>query len=522
MPPNHARRGRESNPRTFLCKWGATGPFSDNFLTNFGGWVVIGVGGLWGLRVKDEYRLLDEAEGYRELGLYPEAMEVLARIPTEAGKAWRDAQAETARIQWRRGRWRESIDVGRRALRPGREGDWTSGSASFLIALSLHTLGCYEEEKQMIEEVRCSDEFASAGDCELFRVEARLGDPEAALTHVRAALAYKYTDAGRLFSDSDFACLLNQLAQKPMPRKAAHLLHGAPFSEALDPPEPNFACLELRPFDVDGFIPGWRDVVRMDPVSGMLFPDLVRARQAPEEFAMLITQLRFAWHSVKVKFGFVLRRAENVVIEAQADYAAQQLQARNHFAARLHLTYALSRRPSLLASYRGRSELEPLAYFLDEVEVILEHDAAYLTQMENLRGKGDAEWQILAAAPEQVRKLDFWKLRWAGALMDGRDFDLALELFLEVAERWPLDLSPFGNAALCCVRLKRWREAAFILSRAPGAYANSRHCAEIREAVRQRNAAPAFAWEGDFAGGPDWGWMLNPASQSDAEQESAQ
>jgi tetratricopeptide (TPR) repeat protein len=209
-----------------------------------------------------------------------------------------------------------------------------------------------------------------------------------------------------------------------------------------------------------------------------------------------------------------VKKALDVVLNAQLKYAAEHALLGNHLGARYHILLALARRPEMLGSFYAEPNLNPLHDLLDSLAEVQRTDPGFCARMDSLGELifDDLEeaWKTLDQTPRSVRGHPLFQLRQAMIYSEDKDYERALPIYLELCETWPYDAAGFANACNCLMQLNRWAEAQTVLDRAPECYQRFHLYRTQRENLRQGNLVCSPPKTVPFRGQPDLGGLLVP------------
>jgi hypothetical protein len=210
-----------------------------------------------------------------------------------------------------------------------------------------------------------------------------------------------------------------------------------------------------------------------------------------------------------------------VVLDAQARYAAESVARGNHLAARWHVTWAVGHRLDMLPRFYEIPGVEPILRLLDGLRAAEGIEPGFCRRMEavgNLRDTDlDAAWKLLEKTPVALRAHPLNQLRWAMLYGKDGDHERAVPIYLHLCELWPNDPVGFANAAGCLMERQRWDEAKKVFENAPPCYSEFWLYRSQMDNLRERNTNCSAPSPGLFQGQPDLGGVLRPESEKDLE-----
>jgi tetratricopeptide (TPR) repeat protein len=452
--------------------------------------------------------LIAEAAGYVQLGMLDEAEALLNQIPEAEAGAYLAAQNALLQIYISRTQNERAADTGTRLLLEGAYDAQTI--VSTMAALSF--IGRPKEGRQVLELVEKFGRPVATHAYQMACFDSLSGDFSSALRWLEIELQKPRYFTQRSIGDSDLLPLWRWLASGPLSLQDAHrLLQMEVERYCVAACDPN-AEIQLDENDLKGLPEEFRDLFRFNFTLGIfeLSPGAVAtkpcvAREFHEIRARHVTKV-----ASMIRAG--VRKALDVVIDAQPKYAAEKAALGNHLGLRYHVVWAVARRPELIGMFYAEPDRTGLYDLLDSLSDVERVDPGFCARMD-LIGEVilvdlEEAWKLLDRTPRSVRSHPLFQLRQAMVYGSDTDYERALPIYLKLCETWPDDAVGFANASDCLMHLGRWREAEAVLDRAPECYQTFHLYRSQRENLRRRNLISSPPKTVSFRGQPDLGGLL--------------
>jgi tetratricopeptide (TPR) repeat protein len=454
--------------------------------------------------------LIAEAGGYVQLGMLDEAEALLNQIPETEAEAYLAAQNALLQIHISRSQNERAADTGTRLILEGAYDAQTI--VSTMAALSF--IGRPKEGRQVLLLVEKFGRPVAAHAYQMACFDSLSGDFPGALRWLEVELQKPRYFSQRAIGDSDLFPLWRWLGSGHLNLQDAHrLLQMELESHCVAACDPS-ADIQLDENDLKGLPEEFRDFFRFNFTLGIfeLNPSAVAkkpilAREFHEARARHVTKV-----ASMIRAG--VRKALDVVIDAQPKYAAEKAALGNHLGLRYHVVWALARRPELIGMFYAEPDRTGLYDLLDSLSDVEQVDPGFCARMD-LIGElifvdFEEAWKLLDRTPGSVRGHPLFLLRQAMAYGSDTDHERALPIYLKLCETWPDDAVGFGNACDCLMKLGQWAEAEAVLDRAPECYQTFHLYRSQRENLRQHTLDCSPPKTVSFRGQRDLGGLLIP------------
>jgi hypothetical protein len=454
--------------------------------------------------------LIAEAAGYVQLNILDEAEALLNQIPEAEAEAYLAAQNALLQIYISRSQNERAADTGTRLLLEGAYDAQTI--VSTMAALSF--IGRPKEGRQVLQLVEKFGRPVATHAYQMACFDSLSGDFPSALRWLEIELQKPRYFTQRSIGDSDLFPLWRWLGSGPLSLEDAHRLLQMELERyCVAACDPN-SEIQLDENDLKGLPEEVRDLFRFNFTVGIfeLSPSAVAkmpsvagefSKDRARHVARIASMIRAS-----------MRRALDIVIDAQPKYAAEKAAQENHLGLRYHVVWGLARRPELIGMFYAEPARTGLHDLLDSLSDVERVDPGFCARMD-LIGElifVDLEeaWKLLQSTPGLVRSHPLFQLRQATAYGSDTDYGRALPIYLKLCETWPDDGVGFGNACDCLMHLGQWGEAEAVLDRAPACYQTFHLYRSQRENLRQRTLDCSPPKTVSFRGQRDLGGPLIP------------
>jgi hypothetical protein len=327
--------------------------------------------------------LIAEGVGYVQLGMLHEAEALLNQIPRTEPAAYLAAQNILLQIYIGQEKNQRAADTGRELILEGACG--VQIIVSTMAALNF--IGRHEEGRQILQLVEEFGRPVAAHAYQMACFESLSGDFTTALRWLEIELQKPRYFSQRSIGDSDLFPLWRWLGSGQLSLQDAHrLLQMELGSHCVAACDPN-ADAQLDENDLKGLPEEFRDLFRFNFTVGIfeLNPGAVAKMPA------LAREFRKSRARHVARVASMIRasisKAFDVVINAQAKYAAEKAALGNHLGLRYHVVWALARRPELIGMFYTERDGTGLYNLLDSLSEVERADPGFCARMERL---GDA------------------------------------------------------------------------------------------------------------------------------------
>lgn len=377
-------------------------------------------------------------------------------------------------------------------------------------ALRLHFAGRTREAYDLTHAYSASIEWTSIDFYGMATYASRVGEWEDAAWHLsngmRRNLSFSYS---KMFADIDLEPLFRHAAQGEISIHTALCLANPFLTAAL-------SAFSDAEGDVDGILhqempAAFRSYMICDyAYSGRFF----LAPTAPLE----IRQRFHAWfRSVNdrilalAKRGF--ERAQQMVLDAQMDFAIAAAKRGDFFAARHHVVFAVNARPDCFEEFDHALSPLGLAYFFDDIRDVWRQDGAFRELMKAMTPTTTIcpkeQMKILEDCGSASKATTFWILGRAVVARHLDGYAVAIDWSIEVIRRWPSDPAAFHNILLIYERIGAWDSTALVLANVPLAFHRLNGAGNLIKRIETRGRE---MWSPDravvFYGQPDLGGIV--------------
>jgi tetratricopeptide (TPR) repeat protein len=457
-------------------------------------------------------KLIEEARGYRDLGLYQEAEAVLREVMANSPDGRDCAQGRLVFLLHGVCRYEEAAALGTDLIERG----IFVYETIITTVIALNDLGRIEEARDALRLVEKCGHPLSDDAYQMACFASRLGEfPEA----VRW-LAFEFrrsTDYhARAFDDSDLQPLWSWLSAHEPRLDEAHAFIEIPFKEVSTAALDQNAPVVLSADDLNALNERERRLFRFDFNVGYFLPSASAIADDPGVYAQVVRLRRERLKLADRQVRAAHERAAEVVLDAQPRYIAEQARWRNHFGARLHILWALRFKPPLMFEILNLPNLELMQPLLFEILETDTADKGFRDRMDEVAELAKTDFEgardLLEETPEAVRDTGMYRVQLGGLLKAERRYAEALPLWLDLCRLWPSDASGYSNAVTCLLELGRRDEASILLKHSPACYRRFgfywRQLAQIEGGEPEYQAAPFRS----FRGQPEhWGFLIPEA-----------
>ncbi len=466
-------------------------------------------------------RLLEEAHGFLELGLYQDAEQTLREVTAEDPAAHDRARLDLAELCLEERRFEEAAAIGRELIAHGA----IRYQTILTTTMALHFLGRIKEAREVLLLVdRCGRRIEDDA-YQMACFASRLGEFDEALRWLMLEYRRSTEYWAKSLSDTDLIPFWKWLSGHTPTLEEAHLLVEAPLVEVhqaalKESDDPWLHADELARLGERS-----RRLFRYDHRTGCYVLNPLAVAADGEAATNDRNTRRSALGMLEMFLVLVRVKALDVVLKAQPRYASQHAAWGNQLGVRYHLTWALQHRPKILARFAAEPAVWPFAPLLREIEGVQAIDARFFERMslvDRMKDRDlDGAWKIVDETPVELRGNAFYRLRLAGLYEADHDYARALPIWIELCHHWPADVVGFGNAAACLLKMGRTNDARRVLDNAPACYRSfalhRMQWSEVRRGERDADSRPR-----EFKGHPDLGGLLiaDPSSPADETAEA--
>jgi hypothetical protein len=437
-----------------------------------------------------------------------EAEALLNHIPHREPKPYLAAQNALLQICISRSQNERAADTGTRLIFEG-----TYDPATIVATMcALNFIGRPKEGRRVLQLVENFGRPVAAHAYQMACFDSLSRDFSTALRWLEIELQKPRHFSQRSIGDSDLLPLWQWLESGQLTLQDAHRvlqMHLERYCAAACDPD---AEIQVDENDLKGLPEKFRDLFQFNFTVGIfeLNPSAVAKEPSLAREFYDIRTCHVARVASMIQTG--IRKALDIVIRVQPEYAAEKAALGNHLGMRYHVLWALAHRPELLGMFYAKSDHAGLHNLLDSLAEAERADPGFCARIELIEqlifSNLEQAWKLLEQAPRSVHDHPLFQLSQAMAYVEDTDYERGLPIYLRLCEIWPNDAVGFSNACDCLMSLGRWTAAELVLNWAPQCYQTFHLYHSQRENLKGRNLACSPPKTVAFRGQPDLGGLL--------------
>lgn len=412
----------------------------------------------------DALAAVERGEAYLNLGLYTEATRefrcALELNPKHGQHAVKLLQVSLLGEH----RFEEALAVGATWVERFED----AGGIIHMMGLLFNSLGRYEEADAFLRQHRAHwreayDMACSAAQRGLFRE---------ALVWLNFEFAASAQYDNYVLGDSDLRPLWPALLPVAATRVGAHLLINSAI-ESIRVDGGNGPVLVDLDWNAIRVLPKeLQDLFRYDHRGANFRLDAREGESRPADVQRALELRRASWQASATALRAARERAFETILAAQPLYAAAHAADGNFTAARWHLQWTLFHRPTILPEFVRLARPGPFAEMLanlTRLEARFPQSVQHLMQVRHWHSMGRvAEAEALHdRMPASLGDEPDYLFNAALIAAEREETDEALRLYRMVAAKWPMEVSPWVNAAAIHLERLAVDEAIECLCQAP-------------------------------------------------------
>lgn len=446
-------------------------------------------------------------QGYMELGMGEEArMEFLKVSPEENTYAIAQAELLSFASHLDPAAQNQSAEEGL-ALIHSRD-DAFNGALIKQTALCLHYAGRSREAYDLTLEFSHNLNWNSDDFYALASFASRNGDFVQAAEDLVEGIPKKLTlGYSHLLVDLDFEPLFRHAAEGDMKIETALSFANPKLSDAVE------LVLPLAPA-CDGMLlrempPRFRSQIRQELTSGFYDMPPTAPESIRREYQQWLKGIA-ARNAATARRG--IKRAREMVLATQYDFAVAAAKRGDFFAARHHAIKSIAARPDSFGLMDSALSPLGLKWFFDDIREAWGEDPTFrevvcsTTPLETLPPQTAME--NLNECGPLAKRTAFWVLTRSAIARHYDEKNDVKAWHVEVIRRWPADPAAYHNLLVILEDEQAWDAASAVLEKVPKSFLCMRAAESHRTAIKERRPV-IFPKYSRFYGQPDLGGIVS-------------